>query len=103
MAVAVEGVHSTYRICPGTANVAHFWDRGSDLLDGINRDGVSQYLDDLQRDHYPDKRFHLDTFGTRSSVGRNSIQLAYLHSLLEYKIVVVCQRGYWEGRYRLME
>ena len=38
---------------PQDGNISHFWDRGSDLLDGTKRDGVSQYLDDLQRDHYP--------------------------------------------------
>ena len=55
-------------------NVAHFWDWGSNLLDGIKRDGVLHYLDDHQRDHHPAKIFHLNTFGTRSNLVRNNIQ-----------------------------
>ena len=36
-------------------------------------------------------------------MGRNKAQELYVATMLQYKIVVVCQRDLWEGHYRLME
>lgn len=41
--------------------------------------------------------------GERAGIGRNGVTDAYVHALLEHKIVVVAQRDKWEGHYRLME
>ena len=36
-------------------------------------------------------------------MGRNKAQELYVATMLQYKIVVVCQRDLWEGHYRVME
>ena len=41
--------------------------------------------------------------GEMAGTGRNQVDDAYVHALLEHKIVVVAQRDRWEGHYRLME
>jgi hypothetical protein len=44
-----------------------------------------------------------DIVGWRGRKGRNNIHPDYVQALLDFKIVVVCQRDKWEDHYRLFE
>jgi hypothetical protein len=68
---------------------------------------VSQAVWELGQPEYANGHPPLDSFagfvGTRGRTGRNQAQVAYIQSMLGFKVVVVCQKNLWEGHYRLME
>ena len=48
-------------------------------------------------------KIHARTIGKLSAKGRRNPQNAYVNELLDYKIIVLAQRNYWEDHYRLFE
>jgi len=87
---------------PRPNDIAHFWGVGSDKIVGKLRSAVSQALIRLSTDR-PSLIVLAEQVGSRYTAGRNEAQESYAAALLQYKIVVVCQRDMWEGHYRLME
>lgn len=89
---------------PRRKDVVHFWKIGGmsgDITKGRHRDEVSRAVQTLGTEHRIDVL--AGTLGRRKGPGRNTIQDAYANALLQYKIVVICQRDRFEGHYRLME
>jgi len=86
---------------PRSFDVAHFWEVGSDIIHGNHRDEISKTL--LQLSRTTNVTAFAGLKGHRGPTGRQHAQGAYLEALLDYKIVVVCQRDKWEGHWRLME
>lgn len=89
-------------------DVVHFWplkglgvDRGGSFMNSKLRDAVSRLLVELAQ------KEGLNTYaglaGKANLVGRNTVDLSYAKSILEYKIVVVAQKDTHEEHYRLME
>mmetsp|Transcript_55108 Transcript_55108/g.165060 ORF Transcript_55108/g.165060 Transcript_55108/m.165060 type:complete len:892 (-) Transcript_55108:44-2719(-) len=84
------------------SDVVHFWDPDEKVKNAVLRTRVSNRIRDLG-EKYPDLSVFAGLAGQRDAEGRNSPQLDYAKALLEYKIVVVCQRDSHETHYRLME
>jgi len=91
-------------------DAANFWDTIKHEGDGargarvILRNKVNEALKSFAQQ--PDNQKYSVTFeeiGANGKKGRNGMDKAYAMALLEHKIVVVCQRNYWEDHYRLME
>lgn len=84
-------------------DAVHFWNdaeaKGENVL---LRNGVNRALRSL-KDKHPELIIDAEEAGSRGSNGRNSPQEDYARALLEYKIVIVCQRDSHETHYRLME
>jgi hypothetical protein len=90
-----------------SVDVSHFWPlpgKGDkEVLRGKAsqlRDAVSSAIyDKLSQIH----EVFVGVTGQAQETGRNTAQSAYLHKLLQSKIVVVSQKDNWEDHYRLME
>ena len=84
-------------------DAAHFWDDVNAQGTNIRlRNEVSRALKSLQAE-WPELNVFAGEAGEREKSGRNFVQSDYAAALLEYKIVVVCQRDTHETHYRLME
>ena len=84
-------------------HAVHFWNEIDAKEDNVMlRNEVSRSLKRLQRKNL---EFIVNTneAGERGADGRNSAQIDYAKAMLEYQIIVVCQRDSHETHYRLME
>mmetsp|Transcript_13111 Transcript_13111/g.15406 ORF Transcript_13111/g.15406 Transcript_13111/m.15406 type:complete len:524 (+) Transcript_13111:2-1573(+) len=87
-------------------DVIHFWNHDSAQAKGTasHRTFITKRLNAFGR---MKKNAHRTIFtglvGEARMQGRQTVQRPYAEALLEYKIVVVCQRDRWEDHYRLME
>ena len=85
------------------SDVIHFWKPDSDDF-GKLRTKVSNALIKLGKDPvYSHYIIDAKEVSERNEMGRSSVDDVYAEKLLEYKIIVVCQRDSWEDHYRLME
>jgi hypothetical protein len=82
-------------------DIAHFWPPGVKTLAAKRRARTSATVESLGREN--NLTFHADIVGFSGKKGRNGVNLDYIRALLQFKIVVVCQRDTWYGHYRLME
>ena len=84
-------------------HAVHFWNEIDAKEDNVMlRNEVSRSLKSLQ---WKNLEFIVNTneAGERGADGRNSAQIDYAKAMLEYQIIVVCQRDSHETHYRLME
>jgi hypothetical protein len=82
-------------------DVVHFWKAGSDRSFGNHRTAVSLAIEDLAAAANHSLKTMTNCAGRRKKAGRQVAQEDYAAALLQYRIVVVCQRDHWEGHYRL--
>jgi hypothetical protein len=82
-------------------DVAHFWDPQSLRMSHF-RSAVSNWIRKLADPPYNLSAFG-DIVGWRAMKGRHLVHPQYLDALLQYKIIVVCQRDRYEDHMRLFE
>eukprot|EP00566_Odontella_aurita_P009369 CAMPEP_0113576646 /NCGR_PEP_ID=MMETSP0015_2-20120614/28419_1 /TAXON_ID=2838 /ORGANISM="Odontella" /LENGTH=500 /DNA_ID=CAMNT_0000480119 /DNA_START=192 /DNA_END=1694 /DNA_ORIENTATION=+ /assembly_acc=CAM_ASM_000160 len=85
-------------------DAAHFWNASNpgQAKHVTLRNSVSRALQSMNEQH-PELSLFGGEVGDRGSEGRKYPQAGYAAALLEYKIVIVCQRDTYEGHYRLFE
>eukprot|EP00567_Pseudictyota_dubia_P009565 CAMPEP_0197446832 /NCGR_PEP_ID=MMETSP1175-20131217/11673_1 /TAXON_ID=1003142 /ORGANISM="Triceratium dubium, Strain CCMP147" /LENGTH=860 /DNA_ID=CAMNT_0042977997 /DNA_START=1930 /DNA_END=4512 /DNA_ORIENTATION=+ len=83
-------------------DVVHFWDPDEKANNAVLRTMVSQRVQSMG-ERYSDVSAFAGLAGQRSVAGRKEPQGDYAEALLQYKIVIVCQRDSHETHYRLME
>ena len=106
---------------PRIKDVVHYWPhkiKGTSISKlqaslSTHRQRISQVLYQLSHSKYYMEQYPKNTnfvnridvgfVGTRGKKGRQQPQYTYLRDMLQYKIVVVCQKDLWEDHYRLME
>ena len=95
-------------------DVAHFWDPGDRLAEAMMRSAVSEAIVRLGAGSMSsisattaaephNVSVLANIVGWRATKGRNFVHEDYIKALLEYKIVVVCQRDRFEDHFRLFE
>lgn len=86
-------------------DVAHFWDPGDTLAEAMMRSAVSEAIVRLGAGSTETHNISVlaNIVGLRATKGRNFVHEDYIKALLEYKIVVVCQRDRFEDHFRLFE
>jgi len=91
---------------PRPKDVIHFWNHNSAQSKGTasHRSWISKKLNMwARRKGNAHRTIFTGLIGEARMAGRKTVQRSYAEALLEYKIVIVCQRDRWEDHYRLME
>lgn len=82
-------------------DIAHFWPTDKEDIAARRRARTSRTVEWIGQTY--NFSYYAAFIGHSGKKGRQGIHLDYIRALLEYKIVVVCQRDSWYGHYRLME
>ena len=120
-----DEVHSPYILypydIPRVKNVVHYWPnkiKGTSISNlqsslSTHRRKISQTLYELSHSSYYMEQYPHDVIdpnsiyvgfiGKRGKIGRQQPQATYIKHMLNFKVVIVCQKDKWEDHYRLME
>lgn len=84
-------------------DIAHFWNANETKksVSSKRRSAVSKTVQSVGQQY--NFTYFVDIVGHRGKGGRNGVHPDYIRALLQYKIVVVCQRDAWYDHFRLME